>query len=87
MSIQTKWKRKYRPRFSTKYSILNNERDKYDIKEHTIKIANHSDPNNIGGCATCPGDDFKKLEFRTGWVIFYKFDGTAIHFLTFERKI
>ncbi len=66
---QTQWNRKYKPRFYVKHSILRDTKDKYDINNYTIQIANHPTPNNIGGCATCSEGDYKKLEFNTGWII------------------
>ena len=62
--------------------------DKDTIRHYTIKIANHPDPKNIGGVATCPEDIFKKLEFTDGWIIVYEVVGVSklIEFVNFYRK-
>lgn len=56
------------------------------IKDYTVKIANHPNPSNIGGCESCPSNDSKKLAFNTGWVILYQVRGSEIHFLWFYRN-
>ena len=86
-NISTRWTRVYEPRFHFKYSILSNPIDKMNVKEHTIKIANQDDPNNIGGCASCPSGDSKKATFNTGWVIVYQMEGSEIRFLNFYRQL
>ena len=84
-TTNTRWTRVYEPRFHLKYDILPNQIDKINIKEYTIKIANHPDPNNIGGCVSCPSGKSKKLMFNTGWIIVYEMHEPEIRFLRFYR--
>ncbi len=84
----TRWNRKYAPRFYTKHAILNSKIDKDTIHYYSIQIANHTDPKNIGGVATCSDEIFKKLEFIDGWIIVYEVnvDTKLIEFVNFYRK-
>ncbi len=79
----TRWKRSYSDRFSTKYDFITLQLDQRDIYEYTIKIANHPTPLEIGGTATCPEKEFKKIKFTSGWVIIYEFKQEIITFVNF----
>jgi len=83
---KTRFNREYAHRFDLKHLLLRSKTDKDLIFDYTVKIANHPDPNNIGGSATCPGEEFKKLEFVTGWIIIYEVKGDTIEFVNFYRK-
>ena len=83
----TRWTRRYSLRFHLKHRVLQEKIDKINVREYTIKIANHPDPSNIGGCASCPSGDSKKVEFNTGWVIIYQVKGSEIHFLGFYKRV
>ena len=85
MDTDTRWTKVYEYRFHLKYHILQHEIDKIHVKQHTIDIANHPDPNNIGGCVSCPSGDSTKLAFSTGWAIVYEMKGLEIHFLNFYK--
>ena len=86
---KTRWNRKYSLRFDAKHSLLRSKNDRDIIRRYTIQIANHNDPKNIGGVATCPDDIFKKLEFTDGWVIVYEatLESNLVEFVNFYRKI
>ena len=69
--------------FLAKFTVMKNKLEKEIIFLHTIKIANHPDPNSIGGTATCPGGHYQKIQFNTGWVIIYEFNKPKISFIAF----
>lgn len=85
--VKTRWIRVYRKRFHVKYALLRSSVDKQHIKDCTILIANHPDPQNIGGCEHCPSGDSVKIEFNTGWIIIYQMMGSEIHFLKFYKHV
>ncbi len=80
---KTRFTRKYSARFHAKHNLLKLKNDKDTIFHYTVQIANHPSPNNIGGCATCPDEIFKKLQFVTGWVILYEVKGKLIEYVDF----
>ena len=82
-NFRTKWKRHYEPMFVAKFAVMKNKLEKETILLHTINIANHADPNSIGGTATCPGGHYQKIQFNTGWVIIYEFNRLKISFIAF----
>ena len=86
-TTNTRWTKWYHSRFYFKHKFLQEKIDKINIKEYTIKIANHSDPNNIGGCESCPSGDSNKLKFNTGWIIIYQIKGSEIYFLNFYKHV
>ena len=86
-TTNTQWVRVYRPRFYLKYMALQEGSDKKNIKDYTLKMANHPDPSNIGGCESCPSGDSLKIVFNTGWAIVYQVLESEIHFLEFYRHI
>ena len=64
--------------------------DKKNIKDYTLKMANHPDPSNIGGCESCPSGDSLKIVFNTGWAIVYQVLGVshwhkAQNYMTYRR--
>ena len=76
----------YLTQFHYRYDVLQNDADKRDIRNYAIQIANHLDPENIGGCVQCTDGVSTKLAFNTGWVIIYKKKGSEIHFLSFYKE-
>lgn len=82
----TRFKRKYSPRFNFKHLLVQSQNDKNLIFDYTVKIANHPTPHSIGGSATCPDCEFKKLEFCDGWIIIYEVQEQSIEFVNFYRK-
>lgn len=83
----TRWPKQYEKQFYLKYDRLQKKTDKQNIKECTLKIANHPDPSNISGCESCTSGDSLKLTFNTGWVIVYQVLDSEVHFLEFYRDI
>lgn len=83
----TRWPKQYEKQFYLKYDRLQKKTDKQNIKECTLKITNHPDPSNIGGCESCPSGDSLKLTFSIGWVIVYQVLGSKVHFLEFYRDV
>ena len=78
--------RAYSPLFRRKYKFLQNSADKRNIREYVTKIANHPEPDNIGGCASCSDGVSTKLKFTTGWVIIYQKRVSEIYFLGFYKE-
>lgn len=83
---KTRFTRKYSPLFDAKHLIVKLKEDRDVVRYHTIQIANHPSPNNIGGSATCPNDKFKKLKFKTNWIILYEVRENLIEFITFYHE-
>ncbi len=82
----TRFIRKYSPRFDVKHGLLKSKTDRDLVYHHTIQIANHPSPNNIGGCATCPDDKFKKLKFTSGWMLIYEVRENIVEFVNFYKE-
>ncbi len=59
------------------------DKDKREIYQRTIDIANHLTLGSISGCMTCPDGEDLRLEFNTGLSIVYRFKEPVITFLTF----
>lgn len=80
---ETRWIRLYSRRFYIKHRITRRDKDRHEIYQRTIDIANHPRPNHIQGCITCPEGRDQKLRFNTGLVIVYRFTEPEIRFVTF----
>lgn len=77
----------YERRFYFKYRLLQNTIDRKNIIKHTIDIANHPDPDNIGECESCDSVESMKVTFNTGGVIIYQVRGSEVCFVDFYRSI
>ena len=87
---KTHWQYTHSCRFSVKYFVMEQNKDrsgirqrKIEISKRKIEIANHPNPRRIGGCITCPEGEDLKLEFDTGLSLVYQFTEPKIRFVNF----